>query len=173
VDRLLKKDGGVACFQCITIPESVSWPTELQPGDSRIHADRSQRYEAYAKSDDFIRRYIFPGGHLPSISQLVSSITTGSKGTLIVDDIENIGAHYAKTLRIWKENFMHSFDEKIRPALLKEHDNMTKVDVEVFKRKWEYYFTYCEAGFATKTLGDHIITASREGALEMLEEVPL
>jgi cyclopropane-fatty-acyl-phospholipid synthase len=134
---------------------------------------RSQRYESYSKGDDFIRRYIFPGGHLPTVSQLVQSIATGSKGTLIVDDVENIGPHYAKTLRIWKENFMKTFDAKIRPALLREHENMNKIDVEVFRRKWEYYFTYCEAGFATKTLGDHIITVSREGALQMLEDVPL
>ncbi|TLD37784.1 cyclopropane-fatty-acyl-phospholipid synthase [Venturia nashicola] len=153
VDRLLKKEGGIACFQCITIPES--------------------RYESYSKSDDFIRRYIFPGGHLPSISQLHTSITTGSKNTLVIDSIENIGAHYAKTLRIWKENFLGEFDDKIRPALLKEHEGMTKVDVETFRRKWEYYFTYCEAGFATKTLGDHIFTVSREGAVEVIEDVPL
>jgi cyclopropane-fatty-acyl-phospholipid synthase len=68
---------------------------------------------------------------------------------------------------------MRTFDERIRPALLNEHENMNKVDVEVFRRKWEYYFTYCEAGFATKTLGDHIITVSREGAVQMLEEIPL
>jgi cyclopropane-fatty-acyl-phospholipid synthase len=90
-----------------------------------------------------------------------------------VDSIENIGAHYAKTLRVWCENFLKEFETSIRPALLREHEKMTKSDVEVFKRKWEYYFTYCEAGFATKTLGDVIITAGREGALEMIEDVPL
>jgi cyclopropane-fatty-acyl-phospholipid synthase len=68
---------------------------------------------------------------------------------------------------------MLNFDSDIRPALLREHEEMTKLDVETFKRKWEYYFTYCEAGFATKTLGDHIITVSREGALEAIENVPL
>ena len=87
--------------------------------------------------------------------------------------MENIGAHYAKTLRLWNNSFQQKFDEQIRPALLKEHEDMTKVDVEVFRRKWEYYFTYCEAGFATKTLGDHIVTVSREGAVEMIEDVPL
>ena len=50
---------------------------------------------------------------------------------------------------------------------------MTKADVEMFRRKWEYYFMYCEAGFATNTLGDAIITVSREGAMEMIEDVPL
>lgn len=134
---------------------------------------RRQRYEAYSKGDDFIRRYIFPGGHLSTVTQLVQSICEGSNGTLIVGDIEDIGPHYAKTLRIWKDNFLRNFDDTIRPALLNDNQGMSKADVETFRRKWEYYFTYCEAGFATKTLGDVIITASREGAMEILEDVPL
>jgi len=172
VDKLLKKNGGIAAFQCITIPEVVcsSLVWNVEPG---ITDWSDQRYETYSKGDDFIRRYIFPGGHLPTVTQLVQSICEGSGGTLIVDDIENIGPHYAKTLRVWRENFLGNFEEKIKPALLREHQNMTKTDVEIFKRKWEYYFTYCEAGFATKTLGDVIITASREGAMEMLEDVPM
>lgn len=68
---------------------------------------------------------------------------------------------------------MANFESDIKPALLREHENMTKIDVEVFRRKWEYYFTYCEAGFATKTLGDVIITVGREGAMEMIDDVPL
>lgn len=132
-----------------------------------------QRYEAYYKSTDFIRRYIFPGGHLPSISQLVASITTGSKGTLIVDSVLNIGPHYARTLREWKENFMARFEDDIKPNLLREHVGMTGGDVELFRRKWEYYFTYCEAGFKTCTLGDVIITVVREGAVQVAEDVGL
>ena len=57
--------------------------------------------------------------------------------------------------------------------MMREHPEMTKSDVNIFKRKWEYYFTYCEAGFATKILGDVIITVGREGALEMMEDIPL
>lgn len=117
VHRLLKSDGGIAVFQCITMPET--------------------RYEAYAKSDDFIRKYIFPGGHLPTVSQLVGSIDRGSKGTLIVDSILNIGGHYGKTLRLWRESFDRNFDSKIRPALLKEHKGMAEKDVELFRRKWQ------------------------------------
>ena len=86
--------------------------------------------------------------------------------------MENIGPHYAKTLRIWRENFMRNFDTDIKPALLVEHKGMTKIDVELFRRKWEYYFTYCEAGFVTKTLGDVIMTIGREGATEMMDDVP-
>ncbi|CAK1358720.1 Tuberculostearic acid methyltransferase UfaA1 [Cercospora beticola] len=165
VDQLLKSEGGVACFQCITIPES--------------------RYMGYANSDDFIRRYIFPGGHLPTITQLLDSIRAGSsdakKGVeprLIPESVENIGPHYAKTLRLWRQNFMQSFATKIRPALIMEFQErqgrkMSEEEVEIFKKKWEYYFAYCEAGFATKTLGDVILTVGREGAVEMMEDVPL
>ncbi|KAI9836614.1 MAG: hypothetical protein M1819_001248 [Sarea resinae] len=153
IDRLLKKDGGVAVFQCITMPET--------------------RYEAYSKSTDFIRQYIFPGGHLPTVTQLAESINRGSNGTLIIDSVENIGPHYAKTLRLWSQNFSRNFDSRIKPALLDEHRGMTNRDVEIFRRKWEYYFAYCEAGFSAKTLGDVIITVGREGAVELLEDVPM
>jgi len=173
VDNLLKSEGGVAVFQCITMPES--------------------RYEAYSKSDDFIRRYIFPGGHLPTATQLLDAVRAGSsspkKGVpprLIPESIENIGPHYAKTLRLWRQNFMQNFQLKIKPALLAEHEGdhnvrkeqggsgrMSEEDVETFRRKWEYYFAYCEAGFATKTLGDVILTLGREGAVQMMEDVPL
>jgi cyclopropane-fatty-acyl-phospholipid synthase len=117
IHRLLKPEGGIAVFQCITIPET--------------------RYAAYAASNDFIRQYIFPGGHLPTVSQLVRTIDSGSKGNLIVDGIRNIGGHYAKTLRIWREDFLKNFDVLIKPALMKEHNEMSEQDVDVFKRKWE------------------------------------
>ncbi|KAI7581215.1 cyclopropane-fatty-acyl-phospholipid synthase, partial [Hortaea werneckii] len=184
IDTLLKSDGGVAVFQCITMPES--------------------RYEGYRTSDDFIRRYIFPGGHLPTVTQLLDAVRAGStpskqKGEqqqqqqhqprLIPESIENIGPHYAKTLRLWRQSFMQNFTSRIRPALLNDHHSsstssagkeegpskttMSEDEIETFKRKWEYYFAYCEAGFATKTLGDVILTVGREGAVEMMEDVPL
>ena len=117
VHKLLKPQGGIAVFQCITMPET--------------------RYEAYAKGEDFIRKYIFPGGHLPTVSQLVRSIDQGSKSSLVVDSVENIGPHYAKTLRIWKDNFMKNFDARIRPALIAEHQGMNNADAALFRRKWE------------------------------------
>lgn len=117
VDKLLRPDGGIAAFQCITIPET--------------------RYESYSKGEDFIRKYIFPGGHLPTVAQLVESINKGSQGRLIIDEIENIGPHYSKTLRLWKEKFMMNFDERIQPALISEHPGMTESDAVLFKRKWE------------------------------------
>lgn len=117
VNRLLKKDGGIAVFQCITIPE--------------------ERYESYSKGDDFIRKYIFPGGHLPSITQLMDKLNAGSAGTLIVERVENIGGHYAKTLRLWRQKFLQNFDSRVRPALIMEHKDMSEGEIEVFRRKWE------------------------------------
>jgi len=143
----------------------------------------------------FINHYIFPGGYLPSITQLLNHISKESDGTLIVEKIENIGGHYTKALRLWKENFLANFDSKIRPSLKREHVGMSEEEMDVFRRKWEvrrpltqisvpisqrnsanfeqYYFTYCEAGFLTKTLGDVIITVGREGALELMEGIPI
>jgi cyclopropane-fatty-acyl-phospholipid synthase len=133
VSKLLKPEGGIAVFQCITIPEAVSLSLRLR----QRKLTHPQRYESYSKSQDFIQKYIFPGGHLPSVAQLVSSINTGSAGTLVVESIENIGGHYAKTLRLWKEAFNANFENKVKPALLKEHKDMNVDDVEVFRRKWE------------------------------------
>ncbi len=117
VHRLLKPHGGIAVFQCITMPEA--------------------RYEAYSRGEDFIRKYIFPGGHLPTVTQLVGSIEKGSKGSLIVDGILNIGGHYAKALRVWRQNFEVNFHDQIRPTLLDEHPEMSEKDIALFRRKWE------------------------------------
>jgi cyclopropane-fatty-acyl-phospholipid synthase len=68
---------------------------------------------------------------------------------------------------------MDKFDEKIKPSLLEEHADMNEKDVDTFRRKWEYYFAYCEAGFVTKTLGDIILTIAREGSVQMMEDVPI
>lgn len=85
----------------------------------------------------FISHYIFPGGYLPSITQLLNHITIESKGTLIVERIENIGGHYARTLRLWRERFLSAFEDTIRPALRREHEDMGDEEIEVFRRKWE------------------------------------
>ena len=54
-----------------------------------------------------------------------------------MEKVENIGSHYTRTLRLWRERFLANFDDKIRPALVKEHPDMTKDEVDVFRRKWE------------------------------------
>ncbi|KAJ6440213.1 L-aminoadipate-semialdehyde dehydrogenase [Purpureocillium lavendulum] len=153
IHRLLKQDGGVAMFQCITIPEALHAAGDGKPG--------------------FIDQYIFPGGYLPSVTELLNHITTQSKGTLIVEHMENIGGHYAKALRLWREKFLLSFEGTITPALLERNPIMSKEEIGLFRRKWEYYFSYCEAGFQTNTLGDVIITVGRLGGMELMKGIPL
>jgi len=151
MDRYLKRDGGIGYFQCITIPEP--------------------RYAHYLAGEDFIKKYIFPGGHLPTVSGLVASIDRGSRGRLIVEEIKSFGGHYPKALRLWNEKFGRNFDDEIAPALRRSHPDMAEQDVAVFRRKWEYYFCYCEAGFKTKALGDAGITVARENCVEVLEDL--
>lgn len=152
VDRYLKVDGGIAVFQCSTLPEG--------------------RYE-YKRRTNFIQRYIFPGGHLPTVSVLVGSIEKASKGRLVVEGIKSMDGHYVAALRLWREKFLENWERVIIPALRKKKPGMTDLDMDVFRRKFEYYFCYSEAGFATKTLGVVSITVGREGAVELIEDLPM
>ncbi|CAH1756117.1 7174_t:CDS:2 [Entrophospora sp. SA101] len=152
-DKFLKEKNGIGVFQVITMPET--------------------RYDRYCKEVDFIRKYIFPGGHCPTVTSLTSAIQKGSKGRLIVDHLENIGPHYVRTLRLWRERFLQAFDEHIHPALLKSWPNMTPKEVEIFKRKWEFYFAYCEGGFASRILGNVQVVVTREGNEDFLKDIPL
>ncbi|KAF7797125.1 hypothetical protein EIP86_008317 [Pleurotus ostreatoroseus] len=100
------------------------------------------RYEEYVKRQDFIQKW----------------------GRLVVDSISNIGPHYARTLREWRRNFEAGFGRGniIEEALKKAYpDIMNGVEgdaaIEVFKRKWIYYFIYCEAGFTTRIIGGELL----------------
>jgi cyclopropane-fatty-acyl-phospholipid synthase len=91
----------------------------------------------------------------------------GSKGTLQVDSVCNIGPHYSRTLREWRKRFILSFDSIIAPALLDEYavvmnEAEREEEIQAFKRKWIYYYCICEAGFATRTLADYIVSFTRE-----------
>ncbi|KAH7919588.1 cyclopropane-fatty-acyl-phospholipid synthase [Leucogyrophana mollusca] len=151
VDWALKPDVGVGVVQVITIPEP--------------------RYDRYRQEIDFIRKWVFPGGFLPTVTHLLQAMEKGSSGRLIVDSISNIGPHYARTLREWRRRFLDRFDSVIIPALRAEYPSVMSGprgmhEIEVFKRKWLYYYCYCEVGFTTRTLGDHIITFTREGCVQ-------
>ncbi|KAG8731927.1 hypothetical protein FRC10_001359 [Ceratobasidium sp. 414] len=88
---------------------------------------------------------LFPGGHLPTVTSLLDTLAKGGKNKLIVDNIANIGPHYARTLREWRRRFLTRFESDIVPALQREYpevfDNTARGrnEVEVFKRKWVYY----------------------------------
>lgn len=101
-----------------------------------------ERYEEYRTTTDFIQKYIFPGGICPSFEALVTAMAKNSE--LCVEGVENIGPHYATTLKEWRRRFLAS--EKKGDVAAAGFD-------DVFVRKWMYYFCYCEAGFATRTLG--------------------
>ncbi|KAH8113549.1 cyclopropane-fatty-acyl-phospholipid synthase [Phellopilus nigrolimitatus] len=144
IDWALKTDVGVGVVQGITIPEA--------------------RFERYVGEIDFIQKWvIFPGGFLPTLSLLIQTLTAGSKGRLVVDSVSNIGPHYARTLREWRRRFLENFTDVIEPALREEYPDVMvgekgRREIEVFKRN-----CYCEVGFTTRSLGDHIITFTREG----------
>lgn len=100
-----------------------------------------QRYGAARDSVDFIKRYIFPGCCIPSVAVMTSTIARVTDMRLI--DLDDIGAHYATTLRLWRENLFAKIEE-VRALGLPED----------FIRMWEFYLCYCEAGFEERVLGD-------------------
>jgi hypothetical protein len=88
-------------------------------------------------------RTVFPGGVLPTVTLLVSSLDRATSGQLIIDSISNIGPHYARTLREWRRNVVDNFAE-IEQALRKDHpgmfdseqDERSAHELAVFRRKW-------------------------------------
>jgi cyclopropane-fatty-acyl-phospholipid synthase len=100
-----------------------------------------QRYEQAKNSVDFIQRYIFPGSCIPSVTAMLRSVTKATDMRLF--NLEDIGPHYATTLARWRDNFFANID-RIKAL---GHDN-------AFIRMWEYYFCYCEGGFAERAIGD-------------------
>jgi cyclopropane-fatty-acyl-phospholipid synthase len=100
-----------------------------------------QVFDQHKRSVDFIKRYIFPGSCIPSIAAMSSSIARVTDLKLF--HLEDITPHYARTLRSWRERFFANID-KVRDLGLPE----------TFIRMWDYYLSYCEAGFAERYLGD-------------------
>ena len=99
---------------------------------------RDDLFERYRSSEDFIQKYIFPGGFLPSPGFMKSLIKKNNLSLLKVNSYSN---DYAKTLVIWRENFLKVWSN-IAPLGFDEN----------FKRMWEFYLSYCEAGFKSKNI---------------------
>jgi cyclopropane-fatty-acyl-phospholipid synthase len=99
-----------------------------------------RRYEAYLNSVDFIRRYIFPGGSLPSMAAMLESVGRASRLRFV--EAEDFAPHYAETLRIWRESFRGRLADVRRLGYPEE-----------LIRLWEYYFCYCEAAFEERSVG--------------------
>jgi cyclopropane-fatty-acyl-phospholipid synthase len=116
--RRCLKPGGSALLQIITIEE--------------------RRFHAYRDNVDFIQRYVFPGGFLPSETALRAAI---EKSGLVLSDTEHFGESYALTLADWRRRFRAAW-----PAIAALGFDQR------FQRLWEYYLCYCEAGFAESSI---------------------
>ncbi|KAG8878768.1 hypothetical protein FRB97_002309 [Tulasnella sp. 331] len=93
---------------------------------------------------------------------------TDGVGVIQVDSVENIGqANYSRALAEWRTRFLAGFDSKIKPALQDAY-KLGPEDLETFRRKWIWYFGYCEQGFKSRMIGCHIITFAREGNPDFL-----
>lgn len=124
----LLKPGGLMAIQAITIAD--------------------QRYDYYSNNVDFIQKYIFPGGFLPSITVLTQMATRHTD--FIVRDVFDIGMDYAKTLADWRLRF----EAALNTVQALGYD-------ERFVRMWRYYLCYCEGGFNARTISTIHMTLQR------------
>ena len=127
----LLKDDGLMLLQAITI--------------------RDQRYEQAKKTVDFIQRYIFPGGALPSVSAMLNTISRDTD--LNLHHMEDFGLDYARTLHLWHEN-LRSNQHKLEAL---GYD-------QTFYRLWEFYLCYCEGGFLERSIGTAHLLLAKPGA---------
>ena len=110
---------------------------------------KDELYSSYKYRSDFIQKYIFPGGFLPSINVLTQVI---SNNGLNIEVKKSFAKDYARTLSIWREKFIFNWE-----IISKEkHFN------ENFKRMWEYYLSYCEAGFLSGSTDVHQILLNKQ-----------
>ena len=118
LNRVLKPDGLLA-LQFITCPDS--------------------RYDAFRTGIDFIQKHIFPGSLLLSLNRVNDLLSRSGGFTL--HHIDDLGHDYARTLRLWHENFRHRTEQ----ILALGFDDR-------FMRKWSYYLAYCESAFAMRNI---------------------
>jgi len=99
---------------------------------------KDELYDRYRTKEDFIQKYIFPGGFLPSLKSLNKF---SNQSGLKIDSYQLYGNHYSSTLKQWRESFLKSWD-------LISHQGFDNS----FKKMWDFYFSYCEAGFKSKNI---------------------
>jgi cyclopropane-fatty-acyl-phospholipid synthase len=130
IDRVLAP-GGRAAVQTILVPD--------------------QRWERYRRTPDWIERYIFPGCLIPSLEALTRAAARHSR--LGIYGVDEIGEHYAETLRRWRASFHERIDDVRRLG----YDRR-------FERTWDFYLAFCEAAFRTRALRDAQLLLARPGA---------
>ena len=95
-------------------------------------------FDRYKNKTDFIQKYIFPGGFLPSKNIINKYV---SENGLAIKSYDSYADHYSDTLAIWRNEFNKKWD-----LIKKQGFDLT------FKRMWEFYLSYCEAGFKSKNI---------------------
>jgi cyclopropane-fatty-acyl-phospholipid synthase len=157
-------EGRYDALVSIEMIEAVDWRRhdEFFATCARLLSDRGRMalqaitiadasYERAKLHDDFIRTMVFPGGCLPSVSAIAGSVARTSD--LRIVDLEDIGPHYAETLRRWRANL-----ESQRAAV-----DRLGFD-ERFWRFWNLYLCYCEAAFMERHISDVQLVLARPGA---------
>ena len=135
--RLLKTSG-VMCIQAITISDYL--------------------HQHYINSMDFIRKYVFPGGSLPSIASIFESLAHCTDMTLFHS--ESFASSYAKTLEIWHQRFISNKEKVIELGYPSS-----------FLRLWEYYLKYCQAGFEERVIDvHHLLLKKPDNRFQILHE---
>lgn len=129
LNRLLKEDG-LLLIQAITVPD--------------------HRYDFALKNIDFIKRYIFPGGFLPSLRVMMSHLGDDTRLTPLA--VEDIGLDYARTLEDWRVRFLAAIDKVAQQGF-----------DERFRRMWEYYLCYCEGAFRERAISTVQLLAAAPG----------
>jgi cyclopropane-fatty-acyl-phospholipid synthase len=127
--KLLKPDGSML-LQAITLQD--------------------QLYRSALRSVDFIQRHIFPGSFIPSITAILNSFA--ERTDMKAFHLEDIGPHYATTLRHWRHRFLGNLPQVRKLGYS-----------ETFARMWEFYLCYCEGGFAERQLGDIQMVLTKPG----------
>ena len=102
---------------------------------------RDQHYANALKTVDFIKKFVFPGSFIPSVTAIADSIAASSD--MKIFHLQDFGPDYARTLRLWRERFFEHID-----------DVRALGYPEPFIRLWEYYLCYCEGGFLERNIGD-------------------
>ncbi|MFT4822566.1 MAG: cyclopropane-fatty-acyl-phospholipid synthase [Halioglobus sp.] len=126
---LLKEDG-IMVIQAITVAD--------------------QRYAQAKDSVDFIQRYIFPGGCLPSVAVIAGHVSEDTDMQIV--HLRDITQDYAQTLSVWRERFMNKLDEVHKMGFDQQ-----------FIRMWEFYLCYCEGGFSQRIIGTVQLAIAKPG----------
>ena len=99
---------------------------------------KDELFDRYRSNEDFIQKYIFPGGFLPSLQSIRNYCEDVG---LELTDYNSYGTHYSNTLKTWRENFIKSWNDISKQGF-----------DQSFKKIWDFYFSYCEAGFKAKNI---------------------